>query len=186
MGTDHEHRICTFQEAEEAIRAHEVIYLNDCFCRRPTQEGKTPWEYCGHPIDTCMGFQRMESEVPYPITEISREEALQRFEDWKKQGNFFRFMAGDKWVCFCCACGCGWFRDENGAKKTDPCGKSAFIEKTDAKACTQCGTCVEVCAFGARQIEDEEMLVDAEQCYGCSACEYACPEDAVALIPRPA
>ena len=29
MGSDHFHRICTYKEAEEAIRKNEAIYVND-------------------------------------------------------------------------------------------------------------------------------------------------------------
>ena len=29
-----------------------------------------------------------------------------------------------------------------------------------------------------------EMQVDASMCYGCSACEFACPEDVIEMVPR--
>ena len=115
MGVDHKHRVCTFQEAEDAIRANEKIYVNDCFCRGPAREGKTAWEYCGHTVETCMGFHPPgDDDPPYSFREISREEALGLFEDWKKQGHFFRFMEDANWVCFCCPCGCAFFRDKEG------------------------------------------------------------------------
>jgi NAD-dependent dihydropyrimidine dehydrogenase PreA subunit len=185
MGTDHQHRICTFGEAETAIRSHETIYINDCFCRTPAKQGKSPWEYCGHPTETCMGFHEpKQAEESYLYKVITQEKALEVFENWKKGGGFFRFMVNDGWICCCCGCGCGWFRDEKGNKKADPCDKSAFIEKTDEEKCNLCGSCVDVCAFEARKITDEAMVVRGESCYGCSACEFACPEEAIEMVGR--
>ena len=86
--------------------------------------------------------------------------------------------------CLCCACGCAWFRDKEGNRVQDSCEKSPFIERTDPESCSLCGECVEVCAFSARTLADDEMTVNAELCFGCSACEHSCQEDAIAMVPR--
>jgi len=185
MGTDHEHRLCTFEEAEKAIRNHVNFYVNECFCRGPAKAGKLPWDYCGHEVSNCMGFREPSGEeAGFEFVRISRQEALIKFETWKRQGNFFRFMEDEDWLCFCCSCGCGFFRDKDGQKVKDSCEKAPFIEKTDLDKCTLCGDCIDVCSFDARSINDEKMLVDGENCYGCSACEYACPAGAITMIPR--
>jgi Pyruvate/2-oxoacid:ferredoxin oxidoreductase delta subunit len=187
MSTGHHHRVCTYAQAEAAIRSHERVYVNECFCRGPAKAGKTKWPYCGHAVETCMGFERPEGDPPpYAYREIPREEALRLFEDWKRQGNFFRFMMNEEWVCCCCSCGCGWFRDEKGNRKKDPCEKSPFLEKTDLAKCTVCGACVKICPYEARSVDGGKMKVKAARCYGCSACEYACPEGAIAMVPRKA
>ncbi len=185
MGTDHKHRLCTFEEAEKAIRDHSEFYVNECFCRGPAKAGKTSWDYCGHDVTNCMSFREPSGEdAEYEYIRISLQEALEKFENWKQQGNFFRFMVGDDWLCFCCVCGCGFFRDENGQKAQDTCENAPFIEKTDLDKCTLCGVCVDICAYGARSIETGEMLVNSEKCPGCSACEYACPTDAITMVLR--
>lgn len=185
MGADHTHRVCTYQEAEEAIRGHEKIYVNDCFCRAPAKAGERPWGYCGHTIETCMGFREPKPEgEQYGYREISQEEALGLFENWKSQGNLFRFVEDGDWLCFCCSCGCEWFRDKEGNRVHDTCEKSPYTESTNADSCTVCGECVDACAYNARSIKDEEMIVDASMCYGCSACEHVCPENAIQMVPR--
>ena len=185
MGTDHKHRLCTFEEAEKAIRDHSEFYVNECFCRGPAKAGKTSWDYCGHEVNNCMGFQEPSGEeAGYEYLIISQQEALDKFEAWKRQGNFFRFMVGDDWLCFCCGCGCSFFRGENGEKVKDPCEKAPFIEKTEHYWCTLCGECIDICSFNARSIKDKEMLIDSENCYGCSVCEYVCPTDAISMVPR--
>ncbi|MBU0755840.1 MAG: hypothetical protein KJ645_11915, partial [Planctomycetes bacterium] len=153
MGSGHKHQVCTYEQAEAAIRRHETIYLNDCYCRRPAKDGEKAWEYCGHDLDTCMGFHEPAGDyAKYGFRIIRQQEALEKFEAWKKQGNFFRFMEDEKWVCFCCACGCEWFRDKEGNLIPDKCDKSSMIEKTDEELCNECGECVAVCAYHARII----------------------------------
>jgi len=185
MGNNPKDRVCTHQEVEDVLRAHEVFYLNDCFCRGPAKAGKEAWEYCGHSIDTCMGVRRPDpKEADFEYREISREEALRKFHDWRNQGHFFRTMEEEGWICFCCACGCGWFRDKEGNLVDDTCTKSPFIERTDLDPCVLCGACVEVCAYRARELGDDELIVDPARCFGCSSCEFACPEDAVTMVAR--
>lgn len=185
MGTDHAHRICTYQEADEVIRSHKVIYINDCFCRAPAKEGKAAYDYCGHSLDTCLGFHKPKADADFSYREISQEEALAICQSWKDEGNIFRSIDGGAWMCLCCSCGCEWFRDKEGNKKRDTCEGSAYIEKTDLELCTVCGECVDVCAYDARAIEDDEMIVKSSLCTGCSACEYVCPTDAIEMVARP-
>jgi ferredoxin len=184
MGSDHQHRICTYREAEETIRSKEAFYVNDCFCRGPAKAGEAKWDYCGCPIEVCMGFYKPPEESGIAATEIPQEHALELFEDWKKRGNLFRFMEDDSWICFCCKCGCGFFRDEDGNLKQDSCDKSAYIEKTDMDKCNLCGLCIDSCAYGARSISGDKMLIEPEKCWGCSACEFICPEDAITMAAR--
>lgn len=188
MGTNHQHRLCTYAEAETAIKAREFLWVHECYCRTPAKQGKLARKYCGHALEVCMGLtETSHDDAPVenntPGRRIPRSEALSLLESWKKQGNLFRFMGGEA-VCFCCACGCGWFFDEKGNRQTDPCGKSPFIEKTDLAKCNLCGACIKSCAYEVRKIEGGKMLVDRAKCYGCSACEFACPQDAIKMAPR--
>ena len=57
-------------------------------------------------------------------------------------------------------------------------GKVAGI---DPAKCTACGTCAEVCRFGAVIPGDQAYAVDAIACEGCAACYYQCPEEAIHL-----
>ena len=185
MGADHKHRVCTYLEAENAIKLHEKIYVNDCFCRGPARDGKAAWEYCGHKVETCMGFHPPESDEPgFSFKVISREEALAMFEDWKTQGHLFRFMVDESWLCFCCPCGCEFFRNKEGKRVEDSCDKGLYIEKTEAETCTLCGNCIDVCPYDARAIDDGMMKVASEKCYGCSICEHICQESAITMISR--
>ena len=186
MGQNHCHKVCTYREAEKAVKAHQDIYLNNCFCRQPKKEGKSKVKYCGHEIETCMGFNEPKptDEFQYEYRKITQEHALSIIQNWKEEGNLFRFMEDEEWICCCCKCGCGWFFDEAGNRTEDKCDKSSFIEKTDLNICNLCGKCISVCAYDARIIQNEKMIINAEKCYGCSACEYICPVDAIEMVKR--
>ncbi|MDD4889662.1 MAG: 4Fe-4S binding protein [Phycisphaerae bacterium] len=189
MGADHEHRVCTYAEAEAVIRRRRTFYLNNCFCRTPAKQGKTKQPYCGHPLLTCISFRQWLKGADvkkHNMQKVSRKTVLDGMEDWKRQGLLFRFMGGADAICQCCACGCGWFFDKNGKRVKDPCDPSPFIEKTKASACNLCGKCIPVCAYGARKIVRKALVVNSAKCYGCSACEYVCPTGAIAMVKRKA
>jgi dihydroorotate dehydrogenase subfamily 1 len=56
----------------------------------------------------------------------------------------------------------------------------AHINKED---CTQCGQCLEVCAYNAIQIEPEPVI-DEDKCVVCTLCRNICPADAVILTNK--
>ena len=55
----------------------------------------------------------------------------------------------------------------------------------DARLCTDCGRCAEVCRFDAVSKHDT-WRVDPIACEGCAACYYQCPSEAIALRDRQA
>jgi ferredoxin len=56
----------------------------------------------------------------------------------------------------------------------------------DGEACTRCGRCVTVCAYGARELTEEgEMLLDEARCRSCGLCVTACAPGALDVLPGP-
>jgi Pyruvate/2-oxoacid:ferredoxin oxidoreductase delta subunit len=184
MGTSSKDIVATYNEIEALIRSRDVIYLNHCFCRGPAKEGKAAYEYCGHPTETCMGLSKPKEDSKYTYRKISQKEALEKFEQWKTIGRLFRFMEDKSWICLCCSCGCGWFRDKDGNRVKDPCDKSPLIQYTDEELCIACEECIPCCPYEARKIDDNKLIVENDNCYGCSACEPVCPNEAISMISR--
>ncbi|MFX1410765.1 MAG: 4Fe-4S binding protein, partial [Promethearchaeota archaeon] len=52
---------------------------------------------------------------------------------------------------------------------------------TDLNKCLNCGECIEWCYFGARTIEDGELLFHSIRCFGCGICVSKCPNNAIIL-----
>ncbi|PKL24859.1 MAG: NAD-dependent dihydropyrimidine dehydrogenase subunit PreA [Spirochaetae bacterium HGW-Spirochaetae-2] len=54
--------------------------------------------------------------------------------------------------------------------------------------CTSCGRCVVACRDGgyhAISLQDRVVVIDAEQCDGCSLCSHVCPEGVIVMQARP-
>jgi heterodisulfide reductase subunit A len=52
--------------------------------------------------------------------------------------------------------------------------------KVDADVCTGCGTCIQICPYGAiDKDEDRKAVVNSVLCKGCGTCVSTCPERAI-------
>ena len=60
-------------------------------------------------------------------------------------------------------------------------GNEAVI---DPARCTGCGTCLDMCRFGAVSAADGTFSIDPMRCEGCKVCVAFCPSGAVDFPPR--
>lgn len=58
---------------------------------------------------------------------------------------------------------------------------SLDIARIDAESCINCGKCQDICAFDAIEINDKGYCV-TEDCEGCAACFWVCPEQCIQMI----
>jgi len=172
------HVIWTMKEAREVIDKQENFWLSDCSCR----EGRG--NKCKKGQRVCLGFSEQatststnrgrvdKAEVEKLLKFAAEEELVPRpFVD--EDG---RAIA----VCFCCPCCCDYILGKPGTENV--AGKS--IERTDRSKCTACGSCVDICYFGARKIENGALKIDSAKCYGCGLCVDACAPGAVTMTAR--
>ena len=54
----------------------------------------------------------------------------------------------------------------------------------DPERCTGCGTCQDMCRFGAVLEDDGRYRIDPLRCEGCKVCVAFCPEGAIDFPPR--
>lgn len=57
--------------------------------------------------------------------------------------------------------------------------RAGFIAAIDRDLCTECGVCVEACAFRAI---DASVHIDPVSCEGCGVCEFVCPHGAISMV----
>ncbi len=55
----------------------------------------------------------------------------------------------------------------------------AMFASVDADLCSACGSCRDVCAFGAVRVLGASALVFDELCHGCGLCGEVCPTNAI-------
>lgn len=58
---------------------------------------------------------------------------------------------------------------------------TAPVAVVDSGACSACGECSRVCAYGAIRVLGRSALVFNELCHGCALCADVCPENAIAM-----
>ena len=64
----------------------------------------------------------------------------------------------------------------------EPASHASLAFAFDAEACTQCGRCVTVCAYGARHLTPQgEMLLERSLCRSCGLCATVCPTEALRI-----
>lgn len=174
------HSVCTRDEAREIVGARDRFWLSTCWCRE--EKGK-----CARsPMDICLSFREDSPANPAGMKEIPRDEALTLIGDAREWGLVSRAFArkgGDgeiEGICFCCDDCCAFFTE----RIQDKPARGRFIESTIEGCCSSCGMCERACRFGARMMDEGELVVIRYKCYGCGVCAETCPTDCIEMIPR--
>ena len=182
-----EEKIISAQKVEEIIQKFDEIAVGHCYCRHfrdlvdESCKQTDMRENCftfgkSARYTTEQGFARM----------ISKEEAIDILKKSEKDGLVHKayhpnmdFKREEDSICNCCSDCCG-------QAKNITSNMSNFIAQVDHELCTGCGTCVEKCYSGAKELNDEGKAETLEErCIGCGICAAFCPEGAISLVEKP-
>ncbi len=176
----HFHYVATLAEAKELIAGADKFWVSDCGCR-------AGGDGCGRSrVDVCLFFDAQMGGTGANFREVERDFALgivKEAEDKRLVARPFRYeddKSRTQGICFCCDDCCWYFREEGVSE----CDKGKFVERTDMDGCNHCGECVEVCYFGAREVEDDTLAVARDDCFGCGLCADVCPEECIEMAAR--
>ena len=183
--------VMLLHEVEAMIDAASVIVVQPCNCRRSGQ-------FCDRPVETCIWLDegaRAALDRGYGRP-LSKEEAKKVLRWADKKG--LMHTADTEWqsrglhaICNCCACDCYPFRAavELGSKGAWP--KTRYLVERNAALCSQCGSCVKRCHFGAfyqdgsvvkvKGKDKKSVSFDPEKCWGCGLCANTCPNEAIGM-----
>jgi ferredoxin len=160
------------------------IVALECPCRAAKENPCTPLDVClivGEPFASFV-----HEHHPERSRWIDSEKAIDILEAERERGHvshaFFkdamlgRFYA----ICNCCECCCGAMNAyRNG---TPMLASSGYICEADNDLCIGCGTCEDVCQFGAVSISDGYSVIHYEKCMGCGVCVEHCTQEALTLV----
>ena len=181
-----EEKIISTQKVEEIIQKFDEIAVGHCYCRHFR-------DLIGEPCkqtdlrENCFTFgksARYTTEQGFARM-ISKEEAIEILKKSEKDGLVHKayhpnmdFKRDEDSICNCCSDCCG-------QSKNITSNLSSFVAKVDQEICTGCGTCVEKCYSGAKELNDEgKAETNEERCIGCGICAAFCPEGAISLVER--
>jgi len=181
-----EEKIISAQKVEEIIQKFDEIAVGHCYCRHfrdlvdESCKQTDMRENCftfgkSARYTTEQGFARM----------ISKEEAIDILKKSEKDGLVHKayhpnmdFKREEDSICNCCSDCCG-------QAKNITSNLSSFVAQVDHELCTGCGTCVEKCYSGAKELNDEGKAETLEErCIGCGICAAFCPEGAISLVEK--
>jgi Pyruvate/2-oxoacid:ferredoxin oxidoreductase delta subunit len=181
-----ENRVYSFDEMAEILKKANKIAAGNCGCKRA-------YKNCDAPRDGCISLDTVADEFlenePTTEKEISVEKALELLQKSHEAGlvHISYTMKDDETpglICSCCPCCCHTLGSliRNGSHPKMLTSK--YIAKNDNELCIHCGTCVERCAFQAREIVDNRLVYNGSMCFGCGLCVSTCPENAISLVSR--
>jgi len=160
-------------------RGREIAVVN-CVCR-------FLYRRCQKPLEVCMVFDRA---AEYALERglgrrLSTEEAIELIDRCAEEGlvpsnmNERRILA----MCFCCN-DCCIFLSPQVKDGYRLLSQSRYEAVVDMESCTFCGSCEEICPFGAIEMKEKpnpEVIMDSEKCFGCGVCAMNCPTDAIQI-----
>ena len=179
-----EHKILNLDKAIAYLNEAKTIYKSECICR-------TMMRNCDSPTGTCIAWDSAKALLDTDIyknqntRQISKEEAIETLKMSHEAG--LVHMAYAMWddkvnrICSCCSCCCAIFASVLEYKMYPDLITADAVAVTDMDVCEVCGTCVDRCHFGAREIVDNELRVDSDSCYGCGVCISTCTTAAITL-----
>jgi len=171
------------QQAAELLKEARVIGLAKCGCR-------VAFRNCDNPIDTCL---LLDEEAEYLISrEHAKRIPMEKAKEVLKIANeaglvhLTLYLPGQKIyaICSCCPCCCHDLQALLKYRKLFFTAKADYVATCNTDICIGCGTCIDRCIFGAREMEDGKAIVKEDNCYGCGLCVTTCPTEATELIPR--
>lgn len=181
---DVEHVLPYPRARELVLQGPPEIVVVECPCRATRPHPCQPTQVCmivGQPfVDFILEHH------PATSRRLTTAEAVQLLEDEHNRGHlqaayFKDVMLGRFYaICNCCKCCCGAIEvmTRHGLSMIT---SSGYLAQVDEISCAACGTCEEVCAFHAIQVDDFSR-VDWQRCMGCGVCESQCPNNAIHLV----
>lgn len=162
------------------------IAVGPCRCRMGHRA-------CGHPMDTDIviktGTEVWLDAFPYAYRKIDKDEAKSIVSECASQGMFqmvfLHCLIGGAMneyvICNCCTDGCvPYILNRTLGQDIFPLVKGEWTATVEPGRCLRCGSCVEVCPFAARVLDESGPRV--LECYGCGLCASGCDAGASRMV----
>jgi Pyruvate/2-oxoacid:ferredoxin oxidoreductase delta subunit len=180
-----DHMVYDLSEAKAILGKACKIAVGDCPCR-------TEHHNCDAPLDVCLSLdEQADTSLRNGGNnrEVTLDEALAILKRSHEAGlvHMAYVAKGEdkpKVLCSCCACCCNTLGPMLRKGTLQLILSSRYVAEDDTEKCTACGVCTKRCIFGARKLEDGELVYDASHCMGCGVCVSTCPSGAIHMFAR--
>ncbi len=166
----------------------QPIAVFECPCRAQKTDACEPRDVClivGEPFASFV-----VDHQPGKARHISVDEALAILAAEERRGHihtaWFKDVMHDRFYAICNCCRCCCLGMQSFMRDVPRLAHSGYRPQVDHGACVGCGTCADVCPFGAIIVGwDGTAVVDDDSCMGCALCVSHCAEGAIALENAP-
>ncbi len=170
-------------QAIQILEHARIISLSNCGCR-------VAFEKCSNPIETCLILnEEGEHIISHGYGKLISLKKAKKILEYSSQARLVHlalFLPGQEVyaICSCCACCCHELQALLKFNKFNFIAKADYIAILNPDECNGCHTCIDVCLFGARDLDNELPIINENRCYGCGLCVTSCPTQATQLIYR--
>jgi Na+-translocating ferredoxin:NAD+ oxidoreductase subunit B len=183
--------VLNFEAGERYLKRARRIALLDCACRKDHHNCDSPLHTCLH-LDEMADMLLADKDNDRHPEEVSVERATSLLREVHDAGlvligytyseDPYRDPYDITTICACCICCCIALKPRLRYAPEEIL--SRYIAATDTSSCTNCGLCVDICHFGAREIVDDTFEFVGNRCLGCGLCLSTCPERAIKLAEK--
>ena len=185
---EHCGQVLPIEDVERVFDMVDSITRMPCGCRFYST-GLTDKRYCfGLGIDR-WGVLGRFPEAASSLEVLDRQEALRIIRGYDEEGLYHSVWTGvTPYVIGVCNCDrdCGAYQGYLANPGAVDFFRAEYVGVVDWDRCTGCKSCMSQCQFGSLHYSSAlgKVAIEPARCFGCGVCRAACPNDAIALIPR--
>jgi Na+-translocating ferredoxin:NAD+ oxidoreductase RNF subunit RnfB len=207
--------ILDYEKATAIVEAAKKFVIGICSCRH--EKLHLGQKTCDVPLETCSTLSASaDLMVRHGFgKEVSRDQMLENIARSREMGLVLcadNVRKNVSFICHCCGCCCNVLLGVSRFGYPNTVVTSNYIARVEDDACSECGTCVDICPVNAIAMSNGNgtpnplpsagvppdpsnrhsraggnpsgPVINEKLCLGCGVCALECTTGSMRLVPR--